>query len=79
MRGALSTGGLTLAQTAVTHFGSQGALVVNPSEDYDYEYVLDWCVQKPRRQRAPVSINSMSSRAACADVQVFVCVCMVSY
>lgn len=45
MRSALSHGGgLRLAQTTVTHFGDQGALVVNPSEEYDYEYVLDWCV-----------------------------------
>lgn len=47
MRDALSaSGGLRLAQTAVTHFGDQNALVVNPSEDYDYEYVLDWYVTR---------------------------------
>lgn len=45
MRDALSNGGLKLTQTAVTHFGSQHGLVVNPSEEYDYEYVMDWCVR----------------------------------
>lgn len=59
MRGALSNGGLKIAQTAVTHFGSQSALVVNPSEDYDYEYVLDWCVCAcvsvwPRAESSPL-------------------------
>ncbi|RLN05688.1 hypothetical protein BBJ28_00005439 [Nothophytophthora sp. Chile5] len=38
--------GLSLAQTTVAHFGQslQGdtALVANPSDDFDYDYVLDW-------------------------------------
>jgi hypothetical protein len=43
MRGALH-GGLSLTQTAVTNFGKAGSLTVNPSDDYDYDYVLDWYV-----------------------------------
>ncbi|ETP46992.1 hypothetical protein F442_06841 [Phytophthora nicotianae P10297] len=43
MRGALNRGGFALAQTAVTAFAATGdtALVANPSEDFDYDYVLD--------------------------------------
>ncbi|KAG1690852.1 hypothetical protein DVH05_027454 [Phytophthora capsici] len=45
MRSALDRGGLTLAQTAVASFtaASTGdtSLAVNPSEDFDYDYVLD--------------------------------------
>ncbi|RAW32034.1 hypothetical protein PC110_g11615 [Phytophthora cactorum] len=42
MRSALNRGGLALAQTAVTAFAATGdtALVTNPSEEFDYEYVL---------------------------------------
>ncbi|RLN92364.1 hypothetical protein BBJ28_00010730 [Nothophytophthora sp. Chile5] len=46
MRSALDRGGLSLAQTTVAHFGQslQGdtALVANPSDDFDYDYILDW-------------------------------------
>ncbi|KAF1319791.1 Wd repeat-containing protein 89, partial [Globisporangium splendens] len=53
MRGALSTGSLKLSQTAVTHFGSQHGLVVNPSEEYNYEYVMD-C--KPTAHKSALAI-----------------------
>ncbi|KAK1930095.1 WD repeat-containing protein 89 [Phytophthora citrophthora] len=45
MRTALDRGGLTLAQTAVASFTaaptSDTSLTANPSEDFDYDYVLD--------------------------------------
>ncbi|TMW65684.1 hypothetical protein Poli38472_008326 [Pythium oligandrum] len=52
MRGALNAG-VSLAQTAVTNFGQAGSLVVNPSDEYDYEYVLD-C--QPTAQNGPLAI-----------------------
>lgn len=43
MRDVLAHGGLALAHTAVTHFGPGGQLPA-ASDDFDYEYILDWCV-----------------------------------
>lgn len=57
MREALASGGLALAQTAVAHFGqAAGALVANPDDDFDYEYVLDWCVLRRHRSHDDAAI-----------------------
>ncbi|KAJ0398235.1 hypothetical protein ATCC90586_000948 [Pythium insidiosum] len=52
MRVALNSG-VGLAQTAVTNFGQSASLVSNPTDEFDYDYVLD-C--QPTAQRGPLAI-----------------------